>query len=126
MDTRLLTFIGLVALHTITPGADTAVVTKVALEQGRRAALRTTAGIITGLMLWATASAAGLAAILTVSATAFTVIKLAGAAYLLWLGIQSLWPRRRQEAASADAPAHMPVRDAHGAPFLFHQLNCCK
>lgn len=113
MDTRLLTFVGLAALLTITPGADTAVVTKVALEQGRRAALRTTAGIITGLMLWATASAAGLAAILTASATAFTVIKLAGAAYLLWLGIQSLWPRRRQEVAAAAAP--MPVGDAHGA-----------
>lgn len=105
MDTRLLAFVGLAALLTITPGADTAVVTKVALEHGRRAALRTTVGIITGLMLWATASAVGLAAILTASATAFTIIKFAGAAYLLWLGIQSIWPgRRQQEVAPAPAP----------------------
>ena len=105
MDTRLLAFLGLAALLTITPGADMAVVTKVALEQHRQAALRTTAGIITGLMLWATASAVGLAAILTASATAFTIIKLAGAAYLLWLGIQSLWPKRERRQHVASTPA---------------------
>jgi len=111
MDTRLLAFVGLAALLTITPGADMAVVTKVALEQNRQAALRTTVGIVTGLMLWATASAVGLAAILTASATAFTIIKFAGAAYLLWLGIQSLWPKRRQQEATSPPPAG----DVHGA-----------
>ncbi|HEX8037242.1 MAG TPA: LysE family translocator [Ktedonobacterales bacterium] len=112
MDTRLLAFVGLAALLTITPGADMAVVTKVALEQNRQAALRTTVGIVTGLMLWATASAVGLAAILTASATAFTIIKFAGAAYLLWLGIQSIWPKRRQQEATSSPP---PSGDVHGA-----------
>ncbi len=104
MDARLLAFIGLAALLTITPGADMAVVTKVALEHNRRAAMHTTVGIITGLMLWATASAVGLAAILNASATAFTVVKFAGAAYLLWLGAQSLWPKRRQLPEAPVAP----------------------
>jgi RhtB (resistance to homoserine/threonine) family protein len=112
MDTRLLAFVGLAALLTITPGADMAVVTKVALEQNRQAALRTTVGIVTGLMLWATASAVGLAAILTASATAFTIIKFAGAAYLLWLGIQSIWPRRSHQRATSSPP---PSGDVHGA-----------
>ncbi|MGZ3679328.1 MAG: LysE family translocator [Ktedonobacterales bacterium] len=112
MDTRLLAFVGLAALLTITPGADMAVVTKVALEQNRHAALRTTVGIVTGLMLWATASAVGLAAILTASATAFTIIKFAGAAYLLWLGIQSIWPKRRRQEATSVPPS---AGDVHGA-----------
>lgn len=126
MDARLLAFIGLAALLTITPGADMAVVTKVALEQNRRAALRTTVGIITGLMLWATASAVGLAAILTASATTFTVIKFAGAAYLLWLGVQSLWPKRGQQQTLAPAggdAGDQPTRSPFRRGLLTNLLN---
>ncbi len=116
MDARLLAFIGLAALLTITPGADMAVVTQVALEHNRRAAMHTTAGIITGLMLWATASAVGLAAILNASATAFTVVKFAGAAYLLWLGVQSLWPKRGQPSVAPQSPvADAPASNEDGA-----------
>ncbi|MDB5057554.1 MAG: LysE family translocator, partial [Chloroflexi bacterium] len=60
MDPRFLAFLGIAALLTITPGADTAVVTRATLAYGRKAALCTTVGINTGVMLWAAASAVGL------------------------------------------------------------------
>jgi threonine/homoserine/homoserine lactone efflux protein len=57
---------------------------------GRRAAVATALGINTGLLVWALAAALGIAAVLHASAAAFTVLKLAGAAYLVWLGARAL------------------------------------
>jgi threonine/homoserine/homoserine lactone efflux protein len=97
-DPRLFTFIGVAALLTILPGADMALVTKNVLAVGRRRTMGTIVGICSGCVLHATASALGLSAILATSATAFNVVKTVGAAYLIWIGVQSI------RAAGTDAP----------------------
>lgn len=83
-------FVGIAAVVIVVPGPDTAIVTKNALLHGRRAALGTSFGVSTGLAVWTVASALGVASIVRASDTAFTVLKLIGAAYLVWLGIQAL------------------------------------
>jgi threonine/homoserine/homoserine lactone efflux protein len=87
-----------------------ALVLRNTLRGGRAAGFRTVAGIAVGLLGWAAASALGVAAVLQASAELFTTLKLAGAVYLVYLGVQSLRSLRRRDAA-ADAPK------AGGSPF---------
>ena len=93
-------FLGVAALVIITPGPDMAIVTKNAVIHGRRAALGTSFGVVTGLAIWTVASALGVASLVRASAIAFTVLKLIGAAYLIWLGVQALLAARRAAAAA--------------------------
>jgi RhtB (resistance to homoserine/threonine) family protein len=98
MGIHLWAFVGISAVVIIAPGPDTVVVTKNAVLHGRRAALATSFGVNTGLAIWTAAAAFGVAAIIRESAVAFTVLKLVGAAYLAWLGIQALLAARRRTA----------------------------
>lgn len=110
--------VGILALLTISPGADMALVAKTTLERGRRAAFCTSVGICSGLLVHATASALGLSVILATSADAFTAVKLAGAAYLAYLGVRSL----RGSFRPGPDPGTAPPR-RRGAPFLVGLLN---
>ena len=78
-------FLGISALVIVTPGQDTALTIRNALLGGRRAALFTALGVSAGQALWALASAAGVAALLQASEPTFVAIRVAGAAYLVWL-----------------------------------------
>jgi threonine/homoserine/homoserine lactone efflux protein len=97
-----LVFLGVVALLTITPGADMAMVARSVLIGGRRDAFATTLGICAGCLAWAIVSAAGVAAVLAASETAYDALRLVGAAYLVWLGVQSLLAARRGDHLASD------------------------
>jgi threonine/homoserine/homoserine lactone efflux protein len=72
------------------PGPDQALIIRNALVRGRTAGLQTMLGGATGLLLHATAAALGISALLAASASAYTTLKLAGVAYLLYLGVRML------------------------------------
>ncbi len=104
MDAHFLVFIGVAAIVIVVPGPDTAVVTKNVLLYGRRVAWGTSLGVSAGLAVWTLAAALGVASLLRTSEVAFTALKLAGALYLIWLGIQALRAARRVSATAELGP----------------------
>jgi threonine/homoserine/homoserine lactone efflux protein len=82
----------------LTPGVSVTLATQRRLRDGPAAGLRVAAGTACGLTVHATAAAVGLAALVAQSATAFTVLKLAGALYLVVLGVALLRGGRSSEA----------------------------
>ena len=86
-------FLAAVAVITITPGPDTFYVLGRSLEQGRLAGIVSALGIFVGNLGHTTAAAIGLSALLMTSALAFNIVKYAGAAYLVYLGIQAIISR---------------------------------
>jgi RhtB (resistance to homoserine/threonine) family protein len=90
LDPQVLAFALVAAAVTITPGADTLLVVRNALRGGRRDGIVTAVGIGCGLYFHALLSAIGVSAILAHSAQAFLALRIAGAVYLAWLGLQSL------------------------------------
>jgi threonine/homoserine/homoserine lactone efflux protein len=96
----LLAFAGVAVVVTLTPGPATALVVRSALRGGRHSALQTTLGNATGILFWAVASAIGISALVAASEVAFVVLKVAGAATLIALGIQSFRRRERVEPRS--------------------------
>jgi len=95
MDSRFVAFLGIAALLTIIPGADTGLVTKNAITRGRTAAFFTTFGVCLGCLCHATASALGLSVVLRESARLYEWVKLAGAGYLIYIGARALWAARK-------------------------------
>jgi threonine/homoserine/homoserine lactone efflux protein len=87
---ELLTFLGISALVIVTPGQDTALTVRSTLLGGRQAGVLTALGVSTGQALWTVAASAGITALLLASEPAFLAVKLAGAAYLVFLGGQML------------------------------------
>lgn len=115
IDATLLAFAGVSLLLAVTPGPDMAVVTKNALAHGRRGVFLTTSGIALALVIWVTATAVGLSALLRASEGILLALKIAGAAYLAYLGVRTLLESRAQPAdllagAPPAAPAHAVFR----------------
>jgi threonine/homoserine/homoserine lactone efflux protein len=77
----------------VTPGPGVIYIVTRTLGQGRKAGFASIGGIALGDLGNATAASVGLAALLSASATAFVIVKLAGAAYLIFLGVKALWAR---------------------------------
>jgi threonine/homoserine/homoserine lactone efflux protein len=94
-------FLAVAAIAAVIPGPDTIVVLRTALADGARAGTWAAGGSAAGNLVWGSASALGIAAVLAASATAFSAIKLAGAAYLLVIGIQALRAAVRGETLAS-------------------------
>jgi threonine/homoserine/homoserine lactone efflux protein len=90
MVTNIAAFLAVSVVVIVTPGQDTALTIRNTLLGGRRGGVFTALGVAVGQATWAVATSAGVAAVLTASETAFTALKLAGAAYLVLLGAQTL------------------------------------
>ena len=95
--THLVAFLGVSLLVIVTPGQDTALTIRNTLLGGRRAGVRTAAGVAAGQATWTLAASAGVVALLRASEPAFTAVRLAGAAYLVYLGLQTLLRRGHVE-----------------------------
>lgn len=102
MARAVLAFSAFAALLTITPGVDTALVIRMSLSGGMRRGWLAALGICTGVLCWGFASAAGITALLSASQRAYDVLRIAGAIYLVWLGIRAL-RAKPNEGGAADA-----------------------
>ena len=90
----LQTLVALVAVSAVvicTPGQDTALTIRNTLSGGRRSGVATAGGVALGQALWTVAASAGIVAVLSASEPVFRALKLAGAAYLIFLGAESLY-----------------------------------
>ncbi|MFJ9415473.1 LysE family translocator [Streptomyces sp. NPDC101227] len=123
MFVQFLAAAGVLAVLTMVPGPDMAVTTKRALTSGWRDGLRTVGGITAGLLAWGVLTVVGLAAVLAASATAYTLVKLAGAFYLAFLGVQALWNSRRGRAEASPASAPPQAGSAWRSGFVSNVFN---
>lgn len=88
--TALMVFATAILIASIVPGPDFAMVTRNTMLGGRAAGMWTAMGVALGICVWVVATSFGLAALLAASVLAFTVVKIAGAAYLVYLGVRSI------------------------------------
>ncbi|WNV90133.1 LysE family translocator [Umezawaea sp. Da 62-37] len=113
MPQQLIPFLLVVAVLTVTPGPDMALVLRNGVRGGTKPAWWTGLGCCAGIAVHATAAVIGLSALLAASATAYTVVKLVGAAYLVYLGVSALWHSRRKptttDTPTVEAPAPNPL-----------------
>jgi threonine/homoserine/homoserine lactone efflux protein len=127
MTQLLLLFIVAAGVLTITPGVDTAMVLRTSAADGPRGGAAASLGICLGLLSWGMGAAFGLTALLSASATAFTLVKWAGAAYLLYLGAKLiLTPRAALTTANTTVEGAITkrgTRDAFQRGLLSNVLN---
>jgi threonine/homoserine/homoserine lactone efflux protein len=123
-DGRFLAWLAVAIVLIITPGPDTALIIRNALGAGARSASLSAIGVGAGSAVWAAASVVGLAALLETSDVAFTVFKLAGAAYLVYLGLRTLAGTFRPAPdAVHDSPAGAPAGMSAWTAFVQGVLN---
>ncbi|MGJ3523171.1 LysE family translocator [Nitratidesulfovibrio sp. D1] len=118
MNHEFLAFMGLAALLVVTPGPDTMLVVRNSLRVGARGGVATTFGCVSGLLVHVVCSGLGVSAVLVHSAAAFDVVRLAGAAYVVWLGVRALhgaWKGGAHDASTACASADADSAAAAGA-----------
>ena len=123
MGGQLLAFLGVSLVVIVVAGPDTALTVRNALTGGRHAGVATAAGVAAGQAVWTVATSVGIAELIQASEPAFLVMKAVGAAYLIALGLQSLWTAlwtTRHRELAVGLPSRLGPRTAGlrcGAPW---------
>ena len=105
----VLTWLGVIAAQ-ISPGPNLAAVASVGLAQGRRPALFVVVGILSGMLVWSTATALGLGALIETYPVSLLLMKFLGGGYLLLLGVKSAWKTFRGGGNAIFAPDARPLK----------------
>ena len=108
-------YVAAVLVITFTPGPDMTLFLGKAVRQGRAAGMAAMLGAATGILIHTMLVALGLSALLAASATAFFILKVVGALYLLWLAIDAI---RHGSALNLDAANGTPAREPLAPPGL--------
>jgi threonine/homoserine/homoserine lactone efflux protein len=109
----VLLFLGVSALVIVTPGQDTALTIRNTLLGGQPHGVATAFGISAGQAVWTATAALGVGAVVAASEPVFLALRLAGAAYLVWLGTRTLWDAARRTRTRIDS--RRPARRPRGA-----------
>ena len=109
----VLSFAAVAGLLTIVPGLDTAMVLRSAAAHGRRHGFATALGVNGGALVWGAGAALGVSALLTASTIAYTIVRVIGAAYMIWMGARLLLEARRGGAEALD-PGDSPGNPSLG------------
>lgn len=105
----ILAFIGASLLLLVIPGPAVLYIIAKSTEQGRKAGMASVAGIEAGTLVHVIASAVGISALLLASATAFSILKYAGAFYLIWMGLKKICTRQPVNTATTAQESQQPV-----------------
>ncbi|MEV0405177.1 LysE family translocator [Actinoallomurus sp. NPDC050550] len=101
----LILFVGAAFVVAMVPGPSTAVIVRESVRSGRRAGVAVMLGNEAGVLLWGMAAVFGLSALLLASRIAYDVMRIAGAVFLIVMGVRALWQARRGRAeAEEEAP----------------------
>jgi threonine/homoserine/homoserine lactone efflux protein len=124
MLVAVVTFALAAALIVLLPGPDTLVMLRSIVRGGRSRGLATACGVLCGLATWVSAAALGLSALLRASHLGYDALRVAGAVYLIWLGVSSILLRRARQNGDADVPARRGLLGSgFGAGLLTDLLN---
>ncbi|MEV4084832.1 LysE family translocator, partial [Nonomuraea fuscirosea] len=106
VTTSLWQFALVVGVLTLTPGLDTALILRTAALGRHRSAWGVVLGIQTGTLMWGALTSLGVTALLTASHIAYEVLRWAGAAYLVWMGVRMLAGTFRGRTADGEPDGH--------------------
>jgi len=116
-------FLALAAVVIVTPGPDTALTIRNTLLGGRGAGARTALGVATGQAVWTLAASAGVAGVVASSAPLFLAVRIGGAAYLVFLGLQALAAALRGRAGEHPAARRLSGRAGYRQGLLSNLGN---
>jgi threonine/homoserine/homoserine lactone efflux protein len=119
-----LAFLAVAAAVTLTPGPAFALLLQTAAAHGRRVALANIAGNSVGVLIWGVLSALGVSALVAANQLAYDVLRLGGAAFLLWLGVRALLARGSASVVGASASSEPPERNQSTRAMRKGLVNC--